>query len=196
MAMTIDDIKALVGRHRTQSEAIGVAVLAILASLIVGTAAKRAAAPSVAERTRLRVVGQEIADFRRAFQTSTPEQDAIRLPDSLSVTVDHDARLSVAQRMAQRAEGSGMRDVRVRFATADSAALPPIPEIAGGAAQPAPYAITLDATGGFAAVLSFVKQLPPSVTLQRLSAVRSPKNEVQYHLTLVVFETAGQNQHG
>jgi hypothetical protein len=121
----------------------------------------------------------------------------LNVPDSLSVALPRDQRVSLAQQIADRAERTGLSDVRVRFALPDSAAAPDRPDLMGTGVAVADYTLAVECTGGFAAMLSLVNQLPPSVAVQRITAARM-KSGVQYHLILAVFEAAagGANQHG
>lgn len=196
MAITTADLKAFAARYRVHTEAIGVAALAAVVALTLGIMARRQAAPVLAERDRLRAATREVDGFRTAFKPATPEEDAFRLPDSLSVGVARDVRFSLAEQVAQRAEQNGLRDVRVRFAPADTALAPAAPDLQGSHVVLADYAITVDCGGGFAAVLDLVRRLPPSVALQRMTAIRSPKGVVEYHLSLAVFETREAGAHG
>ncbi len=196
MAMTTADLKSLATRYRVQSEALGVAALAIVLSLALGAAARRQGAPLVTEHDRLAAAHREVTSFRAVFKPAVAGEDSVRLPDSLAVSVARDSRISLAQRIAQQAEQDGLRDVRVKFAAADTASPPPAPQLLGESSQVAQYSLVLEADGGFATILSVVRQLPPAVGLQRMSAVRGKNGIVHYTLILAVFETAGQSRHG
>jgi len=197
MAMNLSALRALTVRYRVQSEALGISVLAILISVWLGTSARRQAAPLVTEHDRLRAAQREISDFRASFRPASPgEEAAARIPDSLAMTVSHDARIALAQRIAQQAERSGLGNVRVRFAAADTASQPRAPQLVDGSAQVAAYSMVVEGDGGFATALSLVRQLPPAVALQRMTADRTKSGVVHYTLVLAVFESAGRNQHG
>ena len=86
--------------------------------------------------------------------------------------------------------------MRVRFASADTASPPQAPQLVDGSAQVASYTLVVEGSGGFATALSLVKQLPPAVALQRITADRGKDGAVHYTLVLAVFESAGRNQHG
>jgi hypothetical protein len=193
MAFSTANLKAIIARHRLHSEVVGVSALAILAAFVVGTAARRQAAPLMAERDRLRAQEQEIASFRAAFQPASEAEWVSRIPDTLSLSIEPDSRIGLMQSIALRGENAGLHDVRVRLAGPDSAA--PAPTDLPSGAQVAAYTLALDGVGGFGSLVSFVKQLPLSVALQRVSAVRGAGGTVQYHVVLAVYEKAGA-QHG
>jgi hypothetical protein len=194
MAMTTASLKALMPRYRLPSEVVAVSVLAIVAAVVVGSLARRQAAPLLAERDRLHAQQQELTTFRAAFQPATDAEWASRIPDSLSLSVDQDSRISLTQAVAARAELSGLRKVRVRIAGADS--LSPAPSDLPDGAHLAAYTLSVEGVGGFASMLSFVRHLPLSVALQRVTAVRAEDGSTHYNVVLAVYESAGQSQHG
>ena len=198
MAMTGASLKALMLRYRLQSEAAGVAVLAVVVSLFVGGAARRQLQPLQIEQNRLRGAQQEITAFRSSFKAATPEEEAFTFPDSLNVTVTRDVRFSLAQQVTLRAEQSGLRNVRVRFVSPDSsgAVAPVVPDLASGKVAVADYTITLDCHGAFGSALALVRHLPASVALQRISAARGRDGATEYHIVLAVFEAPAGAAHG
>jgi hypothetical protein len=193
MALTTAELKTMAQRHQAHAEAIGVALLATIVALALGISARRQAAPLNAERDRLRAASAELESFRSSFRATTPEEDAFRLPDSLSVGVSRDVRVTLAQLVAQRAEQSGLRDVRIRFAPPDSGAAPAAPDFGG--AHIADYSIALECHGGMSSLLSLIRHLPPSVALERISATRGGGTG-DFVVTLAVFETPPENAHG
>lgn len=199
MPITKADLQQAGRRHRLLSEVIGVSLLAIIAYVSIGISARRRTAPIHTENTKLSSAVAEVSTFRAAFRPSTLEQDAriLNVPDSLSVALSRDQRVSLAQQIAERAERAGLSDVRVRFALPDSAAAPDRPDLMGTSVAVADYTLSVECTGGFAAVLSLVNHLPLSVAVQRITANRM-KGGAQYLLVLAVFEAAadGANQHG
>lgn len=191
MAVTRANLRGIVTRHRRESIRVGIALGVAVVSVIVGAAARNRIAPVAIQRNRLRSTQHDIVAFRAAFRHASLEERAFRLPDSLSVAVARDARFSVAQRLAQRAEQLGLTSVRVRFAAADSGEAPAIPEVSDTRVAVADYSIALDCRGDFASLLALVNQLPASVSLQRLGAERAPVGgAVDYHLALAVFESS------
>lgn len=198
MAMTSADLKALLLRYRLQSEAVGVALLAIVVSLVVGGAARKQLQPLETERSRLRAAQQEITAFRSSFKAATPEEEAFSFPDSLNVAVSRDLRFSLAQEVTLRAEQNGLRDVRVKFVGPDSSgATPPaVPDMASGKVVVADYTITLDCRGAFGSALALVRHLPPSVALQRIKAGHDRDGATAYHIVLAVFEAPAGAAHG
>jgi hypothetical protein len=201
MATSIPGTKPTFGawirRYRVQSECIGLALFAAIVFVVLGITARRRTEPVRAELTKWMNASSEISGFRAAFRPSTPERDSRigRMPDSLGVAVSRELRVSLAEQVATRAERAGLSDVRVRFALPDSAAAPNRPELTGVTVGVADYTIALDCTGEFAAVLSLVNHLPPSVALQRMTANRT-RSGAQYRLVLAVFESSGPIHHG
>ena len=195
--MAVAELKALALRYRVHAECIGVAVVALIVFVMLGTAARHKLGPARAEQAKVADIESEIASFRSAFSASTPGGDvsAVTLPDSFAVAVSRDTRVALAEHVASRAEQVGLSDVRVRFAPPDSSAAPARPDLFSATVAVADYAIYIDCAGSFASVLSLVNQLPPSVALQRLTAVRD-KTGAHFRLILAVFETAGSAQHG
>ncbi|MGH7619587.1 MAG: hypothetical protein ACREPM_20425 [Gemmatimonadaceae bacterium] len=194
-------VRAAVLGHRVQSEAIGVAFLALVAFVVIGVRAHRASEPLRFETARLGMASEEVARFRSAFAAGRPEQELLvaRLSDSLGVAVARTGRVALAQRVAAQAEALGLANVRVKFAAADSAAPPQRPELFDGVAV-ADYTIVLDCEGGLAPVLSLLNQLPASVALERIVAAKTSGTS-QFRVTLAVFESSttsggGAGQHG
>jgi hypothetical protein len=193
---TITEIRAAASQHRIQAEGVGVAVLAIVVAVVLGVSAKRSASAMQSELQRLRAASQELSGFRAAFQPGTAAQDSIQLPESMTVAIPRDVRITLAQRIATTAEESGLSDVRVRFASADSTGTPAVPQFSALAPTVANYSMVIDASGRFAPLLSLVNHLPPSVAIQRLQVTRGAGGTAVYQLILAVFESAKQNQHG
>jgi hypothetical protein len=197
MAMTKAELQKSAQRYRLPSEIVGVALLAVGVFVSLGVAARRRIEPVRAELTKLTAATAEVSEFRGAFRTSTPAQDARvqNLPDSFAIALSRDQRVSLAEQIAARAERAGLSDVRVKFALPDSAATPERPDLLRTSVGVADYTLSVECTGGFAAVLSLVNHLPPSVALQRVVGARM-KGGGQYRLILAVFEVAGSIQHG
>lgn len=191
MAAVIGQLRARIVRHRFQSEVIGASLLAFVAFIAVGIRANRAAEPVRLETARLSMASSEVARFRAAFSAGNSEREprATQLADSLGLAIARDNRVTLAQQVAARAESLGLVGVRVKFAPADSAPPPRRPELSHGAVNIADYTLVLDCEGGLAPVLSLLNQLPPSIALQRMTAVK-PRGISQFRLTFVVFESA------
>ena len=187
----IAKLRGALSRHRRESTYVAVALGVAIVSITAGLAARKRIAAAEIQRNRLRSIENDVTTFRTSFRAASLEERAFRLPDSLSVAVVRDARFSIAQRLAQRAEQLGLTDVRVRFAAADSTEAPPTPELSTARIAVADYTLAVDCRGELSAFLSLVNQLPPSVALQQLGAERVPVGGgVDYHLTLAVFESA------
>ena len=183
-------IRSLAIRHRRESIAAAVALGVAIVSVAAGVAARKRIATAEIQRNRLRSIANDVTTFKTSFREASLDERAFRLPDSLAVAVSRDARFSIAQRLAQRAEQLGLTDVRVRFAAADTTE-PPTPELSSTRIAVADYTLAVDCRGELTAFLSLVNQLPPSVAVQGLGAERVPVGgAVDYHLTLAVFESS------
>jgi hypothetical protein len=197
MALSVARLRASVARSRKQAQLIAVAAFGAIVFLILGLNAHRRATAERVELGALTTASDDIARFRAAFRASTPERDAamVSLPDSLAVFVQSELRTTLAQNIAARGELVGLSGMRVKFAAIDSEAPTSVPDLPGNDTKVADFTISLDCDGSFSALLSLVSHLPPSVALQRLSAMRGPAG-THFHLTLAVFEASGLSQHG
>jgi hypothetical protein len=198
MLAAIARFRAALARDRVRAECAGVALLALVLSVAIGSLARRKAIPLRMEIARLSALDTELATFRSSFRAGAPELDDPRLPDSLAVGVAREARVTLAHDIAARAERSGLLEVRVRFAPIDTVVPTPVqhPDFFRGASSVADYTIAVECRGGFSAVLSFVNHLPPSVTLERFTAAGTKDGVAQYHLMLGVLESARPAEHG
>lgn len=206
MTLTFASVRSTARRYRVQAMGVGTALFAIVPAMLLGVGARHRVAALRTEQRRLESDSAEIANFRSHFRAAPGEQELRGLPDTLAIAVSRDMRVSLAETIASRAEHLGLRDVRVRFSSPDSASPPARPELTSkdAAIAVADYDLSIDCGGDYAAVLSLIGQLPTSVALQRLIAVRGVRGG-EYHLSLAVFENAkasatgsanGVNQHG
>lgn len=194
MAASTAELTDALRRHRVQAEACGVALLLFAASILVGVAAKRRAAPVALDLARATSQLAEIGAFRGAFRPSSPAEDARQAAvfDSLSIGTPHDLRMSLIEDVATIAEDAGLRNVRVTFAGADSAAPAPRPELSGvdvANVKVADYTIALECTGAFGAMLTAIRALPRTVAVEQIVAQRAATGE-GYRVVLAVYESA------
>ena len=195
MPLTTADVRAFATRYRVHAECIAVAAFACVSFVALGVAAKRKLMPARAEQASVSMVESEVSSFRSAFRPAAAGVDVPTLPDSFAIAVSRDERMSLAGELAARAEAAGLRSVRVNFAAPDSSAAPEHPDFFAQQVSVADYGIAIDCAGSFAAVLSFVNQLPSTVAVQRITAVRD-KAGSHFHVMLAVFESAQAAQHG
>lgn len=190
MATTLAQLRSVAARYRVQSALIGASV-AFIGFVVVGLRLRHSAELVRLEAGRLSATETELTRFRAAFSPSSAEYDLrlSQLADSLGIAIARDHRVALAQQVAARAEALGLSAVRVRFAPVDSAAVPRPPELATRSIAIADYALALECDGTLAAVLSLLGQLPPSVPLERLGAVRA-RGATQYRLAFAVFESS------
>lgn len=188
---TIADVRGWIARHRVQSEALGLSLLALIVFVTLGLRARTQGEPLRAEQAKLEAASAEIAGFRAAFKSAAPEQDLriAQLADSLSVAVPREERVALAQQIAAEADAVGLSGVRVRFAAVDSAAAPQRPDLVRAPVGIADYAISVECYGGFSSVLSLVNRLPASVALQRIVGT-DVNGRSRFQIALAVFEAS------
>jgi hypothetical protein len=188
---TMADVRGFVAKHRVQSEALGLALLGLVVFTALGLRARKQGEPLRAELTKLQSASAEIASFRSAFKSASPEQDlrVAQLTDSLSIAVPREQRVALAQRIAAEADAVGLSDVRVRFATPDSAPAPVRPDLVRAPVGVADYSIAVECYGGFSNVLSLVNRLPASVAVQRIVGA-DVNGRSHFQIALAVFETS------
>jgi hypothetical protein len=196
MAASYADLAQRLWRNRVQMEAIGLAAFASVVALTLGVKVQQRLPAARAELARSTVQLSEISDFRRAFQPAAASEDAREagLADSLHLALPRDLRLTLAEQIASLAEGSGLRDVRVRLTPADSGAGKARPELADGSVTLADYTLSVDCLGSLGSVLSLAARLPASTAVEYMAGTRTKGDQVGYHLTLVVFETPAAAQ--
>jgi hypothetical protein len=196
MAMTTARLRTMLETHRTQFF-IGTACVAVFGlSVGAGVAARRRTRMASLELAQLSSIRSQVSSFRGSFEAS-PANDSLlsRTADTLAIATPRDVRVSLAEQIASRAEATGLANVRVRFTAADTSSPPTPPQLVRSSVALADYTITVDGTGSLASALSLVDRLPPTVALQRLTAIRS-KNGAEYRLVLAVFESTGGDRHG
>ena len=185
------DARAWVATHRVQSPALGLAAVGLGAFVALGLHARKQGEPLRTELAALQSAQAEVSTFRTAFSSSSPEHDLriAQLVDSLSFAVPREQRVALARQIAAEAEAVGLADVRVRFATPDSAAAPERPALLRSPVATADYSIAIECHGGLASVLSLVNRLPTSVAVQRIVGT-DVNGRSRFHLALAVFETS------
>ncbi len=190
MLATLIRLRAAALQYRFQTALIAASAGAMFAFTTIGVRMRRSVEPVRREAARLSAQAAEIAQFRAAFVPSPPEHQRrlSELVDSLGVATARDNRVALAQQVAARAEALGVSGVRVWFTPLDSATSPQRPAPSSTTIAVADYALTLDGNGSLEAVLLLLRQLPPSVALERLGAVKG-RAAAQYRLTFAVFES-------
>jgi hypothetical protein len=169
---------------------IGLAMVVLAGSLWVGIRFRAASARLTAKRPAWQAVADQLATVQQQFRAPTPKETASLLAESGRVNalgVPASDRVSLMEAVSRIADEAGLADVRVSFRQgADSAFVRP--RIVGTATlSPAPYSVVVDCAGGFAGVVQFVSNLPPSVSVSRLGASRQG-NRAAYHILLSVYE--------
>ncbi|HKJ93981.1 MAG TPA: hypothetical protein VJ957_12500, partial [Longimicrobiales bacterium] len=138
-------------------------VVVVPAVLVAGVAAQRTLELRQRERQLTRTM--TLADlWTRGFQSATPAESAAWHRSERQVaqrgirSVD---RVGLAQLVTQRAEELGIPDVGVGFVSADSLEAARSRSVGAWTFDLAPYALAVEFTTSYDAVLSYVGSLPP-----------------------------------
>ena len=211
MALRFSDLGPAFSRHAAVVEVSAVAALALGLSLWLGVKAKRQRVEYAAGVERLRSLAQQVDQIRATFKPLTDAEGTKggAPDDSSGAAIAHTARLALAQSVAQAAEQAGLTGVRVQFLPADSASLPPRPQVGSRPVSAAAYLLAVECDGGFGTLLTFVSNLPSVVTLERIGAIRARSSgiggtggagtgsaTVHYRVNLGVYEFANDNRSG
>jgi|SRR5579884_3653255 len=189
---TFANMGSRLAKERTVIELVALCVFAGIVFGGLGIAARRRVAPLRAQEQTLKDAMTQVDAFRAAFRASGPDEIVrMTVPESLVVSTPRDLRVTLAEKIATLAEQSRLTDVRVWFTPgADSAAPPRRPDMVRSPVDIANYILSVDCTGSYGSVLALVRELPPSVALERLTAVAATNGKSQFHLSLAIFESA------
>ncbi len=196
MAITRESLARTLQSTPISVYATMVAVVAAFIFAGLGLKARRAAAPFGKQLVELQGTMRTLEDFRRGFRPPNPEEQLLwnASSEALALGIRHQQRFSLGQTVTSQAEALGLRDVRVRFAAADSG-LSAQPRVgASGAPVPvAAYAMSVEFSGGFENALTFVNSLPVTVVVERFRVSKVPGGP-HFSLTLSVYETVDVKQ--
>ena len=196
--MNSRDVRSVLESNRPVAGVVGLSLLSIVISLVVGMKASSQRMQDGLAAKRLENSYEQLQQVQRGFQPGTPtELNRWRVAaDSQWLAIPHGLRLSLAQRVTLAAESAGLRSVRVRFGPADSlGSAPQRPSLGGRAVSLANYTLVIECEGGFAHLLTFVNYMPAVVSIQRVTALRGA-SAARYRITLAVYEVANANQPG
>jgi hypothetical protein len=195
-----DELQETFRRNRPFVEQIAAAVLVASVAVVLGLRARDRFIAIRLQQGRVSAEITAISRFRQAFRSAPNGRDSLRVAaasDSVVLGVPRRLRLSLAQTVALAAEEAGLRDVRIRFGGTDTAYVPPRSASGPSPVVVADYTVSLECSGGFADVLTFVSKLPVTVSLSRLRAAREPGNaRGHFFLTFAVYQSANDNQSG
>jgi hypothetical protein len=169
---------------------MGVSLVVIGASVFVGAKARSAGQALEQKRASWEQAANQLATVQQQFRAPTGTESAALIAEGSrlgSLGVQPDDRLSLLDAVGRLAETAGLTEVQVNTkATTDSlyAADRSVP---GSTVRKADYALTVDCGGGFAAAVQFVNTLPPSVSVSRFYAARTPSG-ARYRILLSVYE--------
>lgn len=176
--------------HPNQHPAIGLAALILAASIWVGLRSRAVAGELAGKRQTWQGTADQLATVRQQFRVPSSSESAALLAESArlgALGVPPSERVSLMELVARLADASGLADVQVNFRSAPDSAFVPPRSIGSSSLSPAPYTIAVDFTGSFQGVVQFVSNLPPSVSVSRVSAGRRPDRPA-YHILLAVYE--------
>lgn len=196
MGATMSTLAQAIRSDRAVARRLTLSAILLAAAVIVGGVERRQIAPLNLRKTQLETTAARVRQFRSSFVPIAPAESASwkQMADSIDIAVPRGSRLSLAQTLAKSAEDAGLRGVRVSFGKPDSSYVPPRSRgVSTSDVQPADYAISIDAGGAFAQVLSFINALPPTVSVTRLVGSHD-KRDTHYRITIAVYETNRDSQ--
>jgi hypothetical protein len=170
--------------------AIGVAALVVGLSAWVGLKARAANASLASKRAAWESTANQLATVQQQFRVPTTTESAALIAESSrmgALGVPAGEKLNLIDMVGRLAEACGLSSVRVNSAVPGDSAFVADREVAGTAIKPATYALAVEFAGSFANAQKFVRSLPPSVALSRLTATRRESGAL-YHLVLSVYE--------
>jgi len=177
--------------NQTLLFANAVAVLLIGLSLWVGLRARAATAALSARRMTWEVSANELATVQQQFRAPTATESAALISESNRMSalgVPAEEKLNLVDMIGRLAEACALEAVRVNVIAAPDSVFVPERQVFGNAVKPAGYAVAVEFAGSFANAQKFVSNLPPSVTVSRLSGARQ-RAGAAYQLILSVYES-------
>ena len=190
MAVTTESVKRFHRDNPNQLLAIGVAAIVLVASLIVGILARRATAELAQKRGGWEEASNQIATVQQQFRVPTATESAALIAESGrmgALGVPEAEKVNLLDSIGRLAEACSLTQVRVRAASPPDSIFVAARAIGTQTINPAGYAVIVEFSGGFAGLVQFVSNLPPSVSITRLGAARHG-SATMYQLVLSVYE--------
>jgi hypothetical protein len=178
-------------RERPNQLFVLIVAIAVLAGAIwVGGKSRLASSRLAAKKPAWQKVADDLANLRQQFRLPSSRETAALVAESGNVAalgVPFSERVSLMELVARVADDARLSDVHVSFKAGTDSSFVPARAIGASTLNVAPYSIIVDISGSFAGVVQFVSNLPPSVSVSRLSASRQD-NRAAYHILLSVYE--------
>jgi hypothetical protein len=167
-----------------------VAIAVLTGSMWVGGKSRVAAERLAAKRPAWQKAADDVAILRQQFRLPSSKETAALVAESGHLTalgVTSSERVSLMELVARIADDARLSNVHVSFKAGTDSSFVPARAIGASTLNTASYSIVVDFSGSFAGVVQFVSNLPPSVSVSRLSASRQD-NRAAYHILLSVYE--------
>jgi hypothetical protein len=167
-----------------------VAIAVLAGSMWVGGKSRVAAERLAAKRPAWQKAADDVAILRQQFRLPSSKETAALVAESGHLTalgVTSSERVSLMELVARIADDARLSNVHVSFKAGTDSSFVPARAIGASTLNTASYSIVVDFSGSFAGVVQFVSNLPPSVSVSRLSASRQD-NRAAYHILLSVYE--------
>lgn len=168
----IDALVAFVKKHQFWAELSLYVLIAAGSALWVGREAYKQAATLSAEGRRLDAMRRSADRWLATLQpaTSAETQEWQQAQTALSqLGAGTDSRLTLVEVITRRAERAGLTNVRATLLQSDSIPSVPRQGVVPVTFRVAEYGILVDFKGNLAATRTFLANLPPAVSVQRIS---------------------------
>lgn len=189
MAITTDSLKRSFRENPVRILMGGLAVLVIGCSLFVGIRASAARAEFSGRMDPWRTTANQLATVQQQFRGPSSAEAAAFASEGARMGmlgVSPAARVELLRSIGQMVEDAGLSRVRVSPAPSDTAFLPER-RIGDRILASAPYVVSVDFAGSFAGAVQFVSNLPPSVSVSQLKAIRRG-GVATYQVILSVYQ--------
>lgn len=174
--------------------AAAVAALVIGISGWVGLKARAASAELSTKRVAWEAAAGQLATVQQQFRIPTSTESASLVAEASrmgALGVPADDKLGLVDLVGRLAEACNLGGVRVNSVAALDSVHVADRQVAGTTIRKADYALAVEFVGSFANAQKFVSNLPPSVSVSRLGAMRRDGGTM-YQLVLSVYELDGQ----
>jgi hypothetical protein len=193
------DLSSLRERGRRDGPALTrIAVALASAAMLVWTGLRvaRVDAARRAELRQLQTTLATFADWRRRFEPAVAAESIgwrRTLMELQGLGVIGDERLALTQTVGRAAETSGLQDVRVVIAAADTTGSDERLSTEGVRRRAASFGLIVECRGSLQAVANFLGELPPSVAPTALSLARQD-GRARHRIVLAVYELQLSNE--
>ena len=196
MAIDKDEVNRQLRANAGRLQVIGVALFVLGSSYWIAKQSQVHTVPLAKQLADLRATNSKLVEWQRGFRAPDSAEAALIRSDSAavrSIAMPAGTRMVVAQLVGRQADAAGLSRVQLSFTSEpDSTIVPSRGQVGAIPISVAKYAIGVDCTGSFGAVLKFVASLPPSLTMTRFRVLTNASGPT-YHVVLSVYEVPGGN---